>query len=587
MCSLKTKMKMKMKIGIIIFYLTIALSVIATGKTKIEHTNITGKIETNWSDQIQLGDTIVSIAEDGTFKFRLIVEKPMFLRLKYEYKNIDLFVVPGKDVKISGKGKKFPSALIFKGCNSDLNTFLLNQEILKMDTYKFLDDNKEFLFSLKPIDYINKIDSIKQFYLSNLNELIKEKDKVSEWFAKITKKDIIFQFARIKLIYPLRFYRYNEENAQLEPDYFTNIAKNAFNDPDFLKIESFQRFVNTYLNIQSAGKYKTTNYLLHPLKSQGSPRYNVIINLMAHQRITDYLLAEEVKSVIGCGVNNIGDLLQRFKEDCKDIDLKNEVLQLYEKHLEHRKEPSEIKVYRMIDNIELEAHIFYPKDFKKTDKRSVYIFFHGGGWYSGNPQWGYDYCRRYAAKGMVAISIEYRLLNLHGVRRVDCVEDAKSAISWTRANAKNLGINSEKIVAAGFSAGAHLSACTAILTEADEGFNKASVCSSQPNVLILESAPYSLKHFSNLNAGEGELISPLSHVKSKLVPTIMFHGTNDYIVSHKEFNSFVKKMKELDNDFIYHSFEGAGHFDLFSEDNDNIKSEMIEKFLIKKGILLE
>lgn len=385
--------------------------------------------------------------------------------------------------------------------------------------------------------------------------------------------------------YPVRYCRYTGKDAQIEPDYFNNIENGAFEDPDLLGSEIYLQFVNTYLNIQSAGKYKTTDYLMYPLEIAGSSRYQAIIDLKAHQQITDYLLTEQLKSIFECGINNLGNLLTRYKEDCKNDSLKKEVVLLYDKQLERRKLPSEIRVYKKIDSVKLEAHIFYPEGFKKTDKRPLYIFFHGGGWNTGNPEWGYGICQKYASKGLVAISFEYRLLNLHGVKIPECIDDAKSAVSWARKNARELGIDSEKIVAEGFSAGGHLAACTAIIDDADRESNNDKSISCKPNALILKSASYSVKEFTGMNGGNGELISPLYQVKSGLVPTLMFHGTNDHIVPFKEFQSFVDKMKKLENDFTYHSFEGAGHFFIMNKRYNEIASKMTEEFLISHGFI--
>jgi acetyl esterase/lipase len=48
-----------------------------------------------------------------------------------------------------------------------------------------------------------------------------------------------------------------------------------------------------------------------------------------------------------------------------------------------------------------------------------------------------------------------------GVTPAACVEDAKSAERWLRQNAARLGLDPNRIVAAGGSAGGHIAACTA------------------------------------------------------------------------------------------------------------------------------
>ncbi len=582
----KTEIKMKIKLGILFLYLIIAFPIKMTGQTENKHTIVTGNIKTNWSNQIQLGDSITSIAKDGTFRFEIISDKPKFFNLSYEYKNLELFITPNHSLYININGKDFYSSISIVEDEPKLNDFLLSQKRLMIKTNKYLNDEKKTIFTSETSDFLSRIDSIKQYYINDFNEfLIENTESIDDWFVKKNIADIRYYFDRRKLWYPVRYCRYAGKDAQIEPNYFNNIAIGAFKDPDMLRSEVYLQFVNTYLNIQSAGKYKTTDYLMYPLKTAGSSRYQAIIDLKAHQQITDYLLTKQLKSIIECGINNVGNQLTRFKEDCKNDSLKKEVVQLYEKQLERRKLPSEIRVFKKIDNVELEAHIFYPDGFKKSDERPLYIFFHGGSWNEGNPEWGYGICQKYASKGLVAISFEYRLINLHGVKIPECIDDAKSAVTWARKNARKLGIDSEKIVAEGFSAGGHLAACTAIIDDTGRDSNDDKSISCKPNALILKSTSYSVKGFTGMIGGNGKLFSPLYQVKRDLVPTLMFHGTDDYIAPYKEFQSFVEKMKNLENDFTYLSLEGAGHFFIFDSKYKEIVSKMTEEFLISHGFI--
>src|SRR5215204_4081045 len=58
-------------------------------------------------------------------------------------------------------------------------------------------------------------------------------------------------------------------------------------------------------------------------------------------------------------------------------------------------------------------------------------------------------------RGYVCVNSQYRVAS-QGSWPAQ-IEDAKAAIRWTRANAERLGIDPNKIVVAGYSAGAHLS----------------------------------------------------------------------------------------------------------------------------------
>jgi hypothetical protein len=54
-------------------------------------------------------------------------------------------------------------------------------------------------------------------------------------------------------------------------------------------------------------------------------------------------------------------------------------------------------------------HLFLskPPDWKATDSRSVFVYIHGGAYSFGDPSWGAEYCRYFASRGMVGVSIEY------------------------------------------------------------------------------------------------------------------------------------------------------------------------------------
>jgi acetyl esterase/lipase len=106
-----------------------------------------------------------------------------------------------------------------------------------------------------------------------------------------------------------------------------------------------------------------------------------------------------------------------------------------------------------ITPVSLEMHVHFPTDWKKDDKRSAIVFFFGGGWTSGTVQQFEPQAAYLASRGMVAARAEYRVKSRHEVTPDACVEDAKSAVRWLRQNAALLGIDPDRIVASGGSAG--------------------------------------------------------------------------------------------------------------------------------------
>ena len=90
----------------------------------------------------------------------------------------------------------------------------------------------------------------------------------------------------------------------------------------------------------------------------------------------------------------------------------------------------------------------------------------------------------FASRGIVTARADYRVKSRDGVSPDLCVEDARSAVRWLRANADKLGIDTNKVIASGGSAGGHLAFCTSIKQGLDATSDDKSI-SCIPQVMVL------------------------------------------------------------------------------------------------------
>jgi acetyl esterase len=212
--------------------------------------------------------------------------------------------------------------------------------------------------------------------------------------------------------------------------------------------------------------------------------------------------------------------------------------------LQQMLKPNKILIYKEVDGRKLELHVFLPKDFKKSDSRAVFVAIHGGGWVGGSPQRFYPYANWLVDQGCVGISVQYRLLkDKKGNTVFDCVKDGRAAIRYIRAHAKELGINPEKIVVSGGSAGGHVAAGTAIFNKVNH--DKDLDVSSTPNALVLlfPVIDTSKKGYGYNKLGEKwESLSPAHNVRAGLPPTLIFHGAKDKVTPLAGASSFHKQM---------------------------------------------
>ncbi|MGQ1891594.1 alpha/beta hydrolase fold domain-containing protein [Thermophagus sp. OGC60D27] len=212
--------------------------------------------------------------------------------------------------------------------------------------------------------------------------------------------------------------------------------------------------------------------------------------------------------------------------------------------------PDETRVFKTTSQGELSLDLFYPEGQKSGADRPAIVFFFGGGWVGGTPAQFYQQCVYFASRGMVAISAEYRVAAKHKTSPVECVKDGKSAIRWVRQHAKELGIDPERIVASGGSAGGHVACCTALIDGMEEE-NEDLTISSVPNAMILFNPVLDTTekgYGSKKVKGYETDLSPCHNVKKDRPPSILFHGTADTTVPFENAQRFTRLMQQAGND---------------------------------------
>jgi acetyl esterase len=259
---------------------------------------------------------------------------------------------------------------------------------------------------------------------------------------------------------------------------------------------------------------------------------------------------------------------------------------------------AERHIYKKVGEIGLPLHVYKPSGHKADAKAPAIVFFHGGGWGGGSPDQFERQCKHFASRGMVAVTVAYRLTSQGGVKIEDCIEDAKSAMRWVRGHSRDLGVDPDRIASGGGSAGGHLAACVAVIDE----FNAASDepgQSAKPNAMVLFNPAMALARDARMSEGylaridvdrderrlrgSREKVSPLSYASSKQAPCIMFFGTADNLLEGAEL--YRKDSEKAGNACKIVTCDGQGHgFFNRGEYYDKTLAE-VEKFLVSLGWL--
>lgn len=247
-------------------------------------------------------------------------------------------------------------------------------------------------------------------------------------------------------------------------------------------------------------------------------------------------------------------------------------------------------VYKTVGDVSLKLHVFNPDGHKTSDKRPAIVFFHGGGWSGGKPNQFFPHSEYLASRGMVAISVEYRLKTRHNTTPKESLKDAKSAMRWVREHSAELGVDPSQILAGGGSAGGHLAAATATA----KGFNDSSdnlEISERPTALVLFNAVY-----DNSIEGSGydrvkdywQDFSPMHNISKKTPPAIVFLGSEDHHIPVATAEKFKRLMEEKGVRSDLHVYEGQPHGFFNANRNEEyykITVAEMDRFLVSLGFL--
>jgi acetyl esterase/lipase len=203
----------------------------------------------------------------------------------------------------------------------------------------------------------------------------------------------------------------------------------------------------------------------------------------------------------------------------------------------------------------------------------AFIYFHGSGWWIGDKDFyktTRSFFRHLVAQGHTVMDVAYRLcpeVDIYGM-----IGDVKRAIAWMKTDASRYGVNPEKIVIGGGSAGAHLALLAGYtpqhpeltpedLKSADlsvcgivsyygpidlvEGYHRYTVlqlAKNPPPVSIGSEIEFEEKvpHIGRLDTLLGghpedipdiyQLASPATQVHPDCPPTLLFQGDKDVLV---------------------------------------------------------
>jgi acetyl esterase/lipase len=212
------------------------------------------------------------------------------------------------------------------------------------------------------------------------------------------------------------------------------------------------------------------------------------------------------------------------------------------------------------------------------------LLIHGGAWMQGDRSQLHGYGVFLGRQGYTSVACEYRLS--WEAKWPAQLEDVKLALRWMRANSGQLGIDPDKIVVSGNSAGGHLSLMLAATPQiadfdgtggyADVPAHVAAAVAFYPPTNL--GVPAGSDQDPELDAvrialfGDDRSIarirgaSPISYVRADFPPTLLLTGNADTVVAPDESMRMYRALTGAGARAELHVYEGAPHaFDAVPE----------------------
>ena len=260
--------------------------------------------------------------------------------------------------------------------------------------------------------------------------------------------------------------------------------------------------------------------------------------------------------------------------------------------------------YLTASGFEAKLDVYRRRDSAATPQPTV-IFYHGGGWIGGTKEASFMSIMPWLEMGWNVVNVEYRMARV--ALAPAAVEDAQCALRFVVAQAKNYGVDTNKIVVAGESAGGHL-ALAAGMIPASAGFT--NICAGGGFTANDNAVPkvaaiinwYGITDVNDMLAGPNarsyavqwvgsshdreaiaKSVSPITYVRAGLPPILSIQGDADPIVPYSQNVRLRDALTKAGAANELFTIAGGGHGGFKPEERSKAYVK-IREFLAKNGL---
>lgn len=222
--------------------------------------------------------------------------------------------------------------------------------------------------------------------------------------------------------------------------------------------------------------------------------------------------------------------------------------------------------------------IFLPKNVRHD--LPVAFIIHGGSWIKGDRKDFNKLAIQLTGMGFAGVTVSYSLANSNQTKFPVPVEDLRCAVKTLKNRAHQYSLNTQRIAAIGFSAGAHLAAELGLTADNSELSDAACpVATDEADVhgVVGYYGPYDLRDTEDLNFTQiwilnnflgasphsnpekAALASPAAQINNETLPFYIVHAANDDTVPVRSSQEFTTALQASQNSVKYVETTDGGH----------------------------
>lgn len=259
--------------------------------------------------------------------------------------------------------------------------------------------------------------------------------------------------------------------------------------------------------------------------------------------------------------------------------------------------------YQTADGYESKLDVYRRRDVQGP--QPTLVFYHGGGWILGTKEASFMSIMPWLEMGWNVVNVEYRMARVSPAPAA--VEDAQCALRFVVGQAQNYGIDLNRIVLSGESAGGHL-ALAAGMIPASAGFTSACAGGgfTSADLAVPKAAAiinwYGITDVHDMLAGPNarsyaiqwvgaaanrealaKSVSPLTYVRGDLPPILSIQGDADPIVPYAQNVRLHEALSKAGAKAELFTLPGAGHGNFKPEERTRAYAK-IREFLKANGL---